>query len=234
MATSGYGQFCPISKAMEVLGEKWTLLVVRELLMGGTRFSELQRGLAQISPTLLTKRLQTLEQEGLVVKRKIHGQRGYEYFPTESCKELMPVMEQLGHWGMRWARESMADDDFDLELLMLYMQRSIDPEKLPGHKTVIRFKFTDVQEFQSWWLVVEEDDVDVCVHDPGDEVDIYINVGLRTMCELWMGDISYKRAQSEGKLQLVGPPALTRTISSWITPSIFSGIPSAKHIVAPA
>ena len=155
MAESGYGQFCPIAKAMEILGEKWTLLIVRELLMGGTRFNELQRGLTHISPTLLTKRLNTLEEEGLVVRRKIHGQRGYEYFPTESCKELLPIMEQIGSWGMRWARHAMTGEDFDLELLMLYMQRSIDPDKLPGRETVIRFHFTDVEdrEYQTWWIV---------------------------------------------------------------------------------
>jgi DNA-binding HxlR family transcriptional regulator len=233
MAESGYGQFCPIAKAMEVVGEKWTLLIVRELLLGGTRFNELQRGLTHISPTLLTKRLNTLEQDGLVVKRKIPGQRGYEYFPTESCKELMPVMEQIGHWGMRWARDSMSGDDFDLELLMLYMQRSINPAKLPGRETTIRFHFTDVEDFTTWWVVVEEEEVDVCIHDPGKEVDVYLNVNLRTMCELWMGDISYKRAIGEEKLQVLGPPGLTRNISDWITPSIFAGIASARQIVAP-
>ncbi len=233
MADSGYGQFCPIAKAMEILGEKWTLLIVRELLMGGSRFNELQRGLTQISPTLLTKRLNSLEQEGLVVKRKIHGQRGYEYFPTESCRELMPVMEQVGNWGMRWARDSMSGEDFDLELLMLYLQRSINPDKLPGNKTVIRFYFDDVQDFQTWWLVVDGRDVDVCVHDPGEEIDLYFNVGLRTMCELWMGDISYKRAIAENKLQVVGPNALTRNISNWITPSMFAGIAPARAIVSP-
>ncbi len=235
MADSGYGQFCPIAKAMEILGEKWTLLIVRELLLGGTRFNELQRGLTHISPTLLTRRLATLEEEGLVVKRKIHGQRGYEYFPTESCKELMPVMEQIGSWGMRWARDALTGEDFDLELLMLYMQRSIDPEKLPGRETVIRFHFTDVEdkEYQNWWIVVEGDETDVCIHDPGKEVDVYINVDLRTMCELWMGDISYRRAQAEEKLQLLGEPALTRSIGTWITPSMFAGIQSARAIVEP-
>ncbi|TDG15397.1 transcriptional regulator [Seongchinamella unica] len=234
MAESGYGQFCPISKAMEILGEKWTLLIVRELLLGGTRFNELQRGLTHISPSLLTKRLASLEAEGLLVKRKIPGQRGYEYFPTESCKELMPLMEQIGNWGMRWARNNMTDDDFDLELLMLYMERSINPAKLPGRETVIRFQFEDVSEFNQWWVVVENDEVDLCVHDPGKEVDVYINVDLRTMCDLWMGMISYRQASREGSLQLLGPPALTRTISEWITPSIFAGIEPANAIVAPA
>ena len=136
-----YGQFCPIAKAMEVLGEKWTLLIIRELLAGTTRFNEFQRALSQISPTLLTKRLQCLEKEGLLVRKRIPGQKGHEYFPTESCRELMPIVEQVGTWGMRWARDQMSEDDFDLQLLMLYLERSIHPDKLIGNETVIRFNF---------------------------------------------------------------------------------------------
>ena len=229
-----YGQFCPVAKAMEVLGEKWTLLIVRELLMGSRRFNEFQRGLSQISPSLLTKRLQSLEQQGLVVRKRIHGQKGYEYFPTESCKELLPLVEQVGHWGMRWARDQMTEDDFDLALLLLYLERSINPEKLVGDETVIRFNFKDVADYPSWWIVVTGQDVDVCVHDPGKDVDVYFNVCLRVMCELWMGDISYKRAIADNKLELVGLNALTRNVESWLTPSIFAGIPSARAIVEPA
>ena len=136
-----YGQFCPIAKAMEVLGEKWTLLIIRELLAGTTRFNEFQRALSQISPTLLTKRLQCLEKEGLLVRKRVPGQKGHEYFPTESCRELMPIVEQVGTWGMRWSRDQMSEDDFDLQLLMLYLERSIQPDKLIGNETVIRFNF---------------------------------------------------------------------------------------------
>ena len=116
-----YNQFCPIAKAMEVLGEKWTLLIVRELLLGSSRFNQFQRGLPSISPTLLTKRLNAMEAQGLVLRKHIPGQRGYEYFPTEACKELFPVVEQIGIWGMHWARHQMTVEDIDLELLMLYL-----------------------------------------------------------------------------------------------------------------
>lgn len=229
-----YGQFCPVAKAMEVLGEKWTLLIVRELLMGGTRFNEFQRGLPQISPSLLTKRLQSMEQQGLLVRKRIQGQKGYEYFPTEACKELLPLVKQAGEWGMRWVRDQLTEEDFDLELLMLYLQRSINPEKLVGTQTVIRFNFRDVEEYPSWWIVVEGEKVDVCVHDPGKDVDVYFNVGLRIMCEVWMGDRSYKRAIADGDLELVGLAALTRNVESWLTPSVFHGIPPANAIVQPA
>ncbi len=228
----GYQQFCPIAKAMEVLGEKWTFLIVRELLLGSSRFNEFQRGLPLISPTLLTKRLASLEAHGILVKKAIKGQKGYEYFPTESCKELYPVMEQIGIWGMRWAQSQLTDEDYDLTLLMLYMEKSIQPEKLIGNETVIRFNFTDVHNYPNWWVVVEGESIDVCVHDPGKEVDVYFNVAVKDMCDIWMGQISYKQAIKEGILNVVGHSSLTRNIETWIKPSVFSGIkPAVKMAV---
>ena len=226
-----YNQFCPISKAMDVLGEKWTLLIIRELLLGSSRFTELQQGLSQISPSLLSKRLRQLEEEELIFRKHIPGQRGYEYFPSESCQELLPVMEQLGVWGMRWARHQMAEDDFDLNLLMLHLERSIQVDKLPGKQTVIRFNFSDVSEYSSWWVVVSGREVDVCIHDPGKEVDIYLNTGVKVMCQLWMGEISYKKAIAEKTLELMGPKALTRDVTNWLKPNMFAGIPSAREIL---
>ena len=227
-----YNQFCPISKAMEVLGEKWTLLIVRDVLCGSTRFNEFQRGLSQISPTVLTKRLNQLVDEGLLFKKRIPGQRGYEYFPTQACKELYPVIEQMGIWGMHWARHQLTEEDYDLELLMLYLERSIQPEYLLGNETVIRFNFCDVKEYPSWWLVITDGQVDVCVHDPGKEVDVYLNCSVRVMCQVWMGDISYKAALADGKLELVGPRQLTGTINKWIKPSMWSGLQPASDIVS--
>lgn len=225
-----YGQFCPISKAAEVLGDKWSLLIVRELLMGANRFNVLQRGLGNISPTILTKRLNELADEGIVVKKKIQGQKGYEYYLTECGQELFPVLEQFGNWGMKWARGGLPDMDLDPELLMLYMERSIVPEKLIGNETVIRFRFTDIQELNNWWLVVKGSEIDACIHDPGKDVDVYITTDLRTMIEVWMGDKTYKNAIAKGDLTLVGPKAMTSTISSWINGSIFEGIRPAKEI----
>lgn len=227
-----YKQFCPIAKAMEVVGERWTLLVVREMLMGSRRFNEFQRGLPGISPTLLTKRLTDLEEKGLLIKKRIPSQKGYEYFPTIPCKALMPVLEQIGTWGMHWARDQMLDEDFDPELLMLYLERSIQPDKLPGTLTVIRFNFMDVKDYPNWWIVVEDESVEVCIKDPGKEVDVYFNCCVRLMCELWMGDVSYKQALADGHLQLVGPKILTRNVSAWLAPSVFAGMKPASDILS--
>ena len=226
-----YNQFCPIAKAMEVLGEKWTLLIIRELLMGSTRFNELQRGLCTISPTVLTKRLTYLEETGLIVRKRIPGQRGFEYFPTDACRELFPVLEQIGVWGMRWVQDQMTDDDYDLELLMLYLERSIQPGQLVGHETVIKFNFTDAKECPEWWCVVAGRQVEVCILDPGKDVDIYFTCTVRLMCELWMQQKSYRQAVADGSLTLVGPKALTRNVEKWLKPSIFAGIPPASKIV---
>lgn len=225
-----YGQFCPIAKASEILGEKWTILIIRELLMGATRFNELQRGLSQISPTILTKRLNSLVDYSLVVKKKISGQQGYEYFPTESCQELLPVIKSLGDWGMRWARNYMTGDDYDVELLMLYLQRSVQPDKLPGNETVIRFKFTDLKELSDWWLIARANEVDVCVKDPGKEVEVYFTCAVKSMIDVWMGDVPYRKAINNGDIKVVGASALTKNIFAWMKPSIFADLPSADTI----
>ena len=226
-----YGQFCPIAKATEMLGEKWTILIVRELIMGATRFNELQRGLSHISPTLLSKRLDSLAQFGLVLKKKIPGQKGYEYFATDSCRELMPVIVKLGQWGMRWARTNLTEKDYDVELLMLYLQRSIIPEKLAGNETVIRFRFTDVKEYPDWWLVVHIDELDVCVNDPGKDVDVYFTSSVKTMADIWMGQNSYRKAVKDGVMTIVGNQQLTRNITQWMANSIFADLPPASDIV---
>lgn len=225
-----YGQFCPVAKATEIIGEKWTILIIRELLMGGTRFNEFQRGLSLISPTILTKRLNSLAEHGLVLKKKIPGQQGYEYFPTESCKQLLPVVRALGDWGLRWARDHMLDTDYDVELLMLYLQRSVQRDKLIGNETVIRFKFTDINEPSDWWLIATRQDVDICNKDPGREVDVYITSTVRTMAAVWMGELPYRKAVSQDLLKVVGPRALTRDIFSWINASIFADLPPADEI----
>lgn len=225
-----YGQFCPIAKATEIIGEKWTILIIRELLMGGSRFNELQRGLSLISPTILSRRLDSLVEYGLVARKKIPGQRGYEYLPTDSCKELLPVIRSLGDWGMRWARSNLSEKDYDVELLMLYLKRSVVPEKLIGSETVIRFHFTDIERYPDWWLVARRDEVDLCVNDPGKEVDVWFTSSVKTLAGIWMGEGTYRQAVRNGALKLVGNPLLTRNVTEWMSNSLFAGLPAASEI----
>lgn len=225
-----YKQFCPVSKASEIIGERWALLIVRELLMGARRFSELQRGLAAISPTVLTRRLNELADDGLVLKKRIPGQRGFEYHLTLAGRELAPVIRTLGDWGMRWARGRLADSDLDVELLMLYLERSIRPENLIGGETVIHFHFRDLEHLKKWWLIVKGHEVDVCLDNPGREVDIRFDVDLRTMVEIWMGDLSYRSAIRSGRLKLSGPAALIRDVTAWMSNSPLQNAPPAAEI----
>lgn len=220
-----YGQYCPISAATEILGEKWTILIIRELLMGGRRFNVLQRGLGDISPALLTARLKSLDKQGMLVKRKISGQKGYEYFPTPACQALLPVILAIGEWGIIWTKETMLDADFDVELLMLYMERAIDPSKLIGDESIIRFKFHDLEEQKDFWLLVQGDAVDFCTVDPGKDVNVYLNCTIRTMYEVWMGDRSFGEVMKSGEMQVQGEPALLRNITAWLRPGVFATSP---------
>jgi len=227
-----YGQWCPVAKATEILGEKWTVLIIRELLMGSTRFSQLQRGLGTISPTLLTKRLNMLDEFGLVYRRRVQGQKGFEYFPTDACRQLQPVILALGSWGMQWTRDFLGDADYDVELLMLYLERSILPDKLPGSKGIIRFRFTDFSDQPNWWITVDGENVDVCTSDPGLDVDVYITTTVKAMTDAWMGRTSYRQAKAEGSFDVIGPSALTRNISTWLSNCVFADLPGPEEILS--
>jgi DNA-binding HxlR family transcriptional regulator len=226
-AGMNYGQFCPIAKATEILGERWTFLIVRELLMGARRFSELQRGLGDISPALLTARLKFFEEQGLVARRRLNGQRSFEYHPTAACEALMPVIMSVGEWGLCWARHNLSEQDFDLDFLLYYLERSIDTTKLPGDRAVVQFKFRDLIERKNWWLLVDREQVDVCLTPPGRDIDVYFTTTVRTMHDVWMGDRTYRDAMLSGDLSVEGDPALTRRVSAWLRPSVFVNSPRA-------
>ena len=220
-----YGQFCPIAKATEIVGERWTLLIIRELLMKASRFNELQRGLGDISPALLTARLRSLEHNGLVERRRITGQRSHEYFPTTACEALLPAVIALGEWSLQWTRHLLVDADLDVDFLIFYLSRSVDPAKLIGQRTVLKFRFNDLRKKRDWWLLIDGDRVDLCIADPGRDVDVYLTTTVRTMHDVWMGDRSYRDATLTGDLVIEGEPALTRNVSDWLRPSLFSGSP---------
>ncbi|MGD2134440.1 MAG: SCP2 sterol-binding domain-containing protein, partial [Maricaulaceae bacterium] len=176
----------------------------------------------------------SLEEQGMVLKRKVAGQKGYEYHPTEACQALLPVLVSLGEWGLCWAQHTILDDDFDVEFLMFYLERSIDPEKLIGDETLIRFRFTDLTEQQNWWLLVQGDRVELCLKDPGKDVDIYFTSTVRTMTDVWMGARSYREAIKEGDLVVEGEPGLTRNIKAWLRPSVFADSPRVPTPVGAA
>ncbi len=213
---TSYGQFCPVSKATEIIGEKWTLLILRELLLGTSRFSDFQRSMSRISPTVLNKRLKQLEETGIVLKKRLSGQKGFEYRLTAMGKELEPIIEQVAIWGQRWARGQMSDDELDIELLMWDIHRRIQTDSLPDGETVLSFNFSDLDKYRKWWLVISRQDVDLCTEDPGKDIDLYISSDLRTMVEVWQGDKDLKATLRDERIQVVGSNVLIRNIEDWI------------------
>lgn len=221
---SGYGQFCPIAKATELVGEKWTLLVLRELLLGTTRFNDFQRALSRMSPTLLTKRLRQLEDCGIIIRKKLSGQKGYEYRLTAAGKELSPLIEILAVWGMRWARGQLADDELDVEFLMRELQRRLQTEHLPDGETVICLIFDELKKHKSWWLLVDGDVVDLCTENPGKDVDLYINSRVRTIVEVWEGDLDIRTALRNGSIKAHGLRHLVRTMPDWFGVCLYKDV----------
>ncbi|SET45577.1 winged helix-turn-helix transcriptional regulator [Thalassotalea agarivorans] len=212
-----YGQFCPIAKASELLGERWMLLIVRELLLGSTRFNQLQRALPLISPTLLTKRLNQLVDSQIVVKQTPPGQRSFEYFLTPDGKKLAPVIESLAIWGMRWIRTEIDEQDLDVEFLMWDIQRNIDTDHLPGKYHVIGFNFAEQQGYPNWWLVVDGSEVDLCTKNPGRDVDLHIVTSVRTLVDVWMGNQSITQALNSEQLKLIGNSEHRKAFKHWFT-----------------
>jgi DNA-binding HxlR family transcriptional regulator len=233
---SGYGQFCPVAKASEVLAERWTPLVVRELLCGSHRFNELQRGVPLMSRSLLAKRLRDLEQTGVIERRPSGDGRGSEYHLTEAGEELRPIIMGLGAWGQRWARSELSRADLDPRLLMWDMQRNIETEALPAHRVVVRFRFTDPAPGlpRVTWLVLDRDQVDVCYQDPGFEVDLVVAGRLRALVAVWMGDTSMTAAIRAHELQVDGPRDLVRAFPGWLRRSIFASVERPRTTPAPA
>ncbi len=223
----GYGQFCPVAKATEVLGERWTPLIIRELLSGEQSFNALRKGVPLMSPSLLSSRLKSLEATG-VIRREKTG-RGVTYSLTDSGEELRSIIEQLGVWGQRWARSDMRKKDLDPSLLMWDMHRRIDTSYFGDERTVLRFEFVDYPaKMRLWWLVVTGTEVDICLKDPGHDVDLLIQSTLKTMTQIWMGDLSVTRARREGLLRVTGNSVLNRSMTSWIGCSSLAAVKPAR------
>lgn len=227
MATHGYGQFCPVAMASEVLGTRWTFLVVRELLCGSSRFNELRRGVPRMSPALLSKRLGELEELG-VVERRADGERGVPtYHLTDAGEELRPVIMSLGAWGQRWLEAQLSLKNLDPSLLMWDMRRHLDPAPLPPRRVTIQFLYQEAaRDQQKWWLIVdkqaEQGSVDLCMINPGFDIDLYVVTDLRTMTAIWMGISTLREATRQGSLRLIGPRELITHMEQWLGLSPFA------------
>ena len=220
-----YGQFCPVAQAAEIITQRWMPLVIRELLCGSHRFNDLHRGVPRMSRTLLVRRLNELAAAGLVERRLVGADDHPEYHLTQAGEELRPLIVQLGTWGKRWVQTEVSREDLDAGLLMWDMQRRIERDRLPPRRVLVYFHFTDApKEHQHFWLILEQDEVDLCLQDPGYEEDLYVRSDVRTLTEVWLGDISLTRALKEGSLWLGGPEELRHAFPDWLGLSLFAGI----------
>lgn len=219
-----YGQFCPVAKASELLGERWVLLILRELLLGTHKYSDFQRALSRISPSMLSKRLQQLQQAGIVIRKRTAGGKSHDYFLTPAGKELSVIVEHLATWGMRWARGQLTDDELDVEFLMWDIQRRLQTDSLADGETVLCFIFDDLTRFKRWWLVARGGEVDLCTENPGKDVDLYITCSLINLVRIWEGDVDIKQAQREGLLKTQGSRQLARTLPDWLGICLYADV----------
>ena len=233
----GYGQFCPIALATQVLAERWTPLLIRELLCGSVRFNDLQRGVPRMSPALLARRLRELEFAGIVERRR-GPTGGSEYHLTPAGQELFPVVEKMGHWAQRWLRHKLVDDEnLDPDLLMWDIRRNVANRVKPAERRyVATFQLTGVPASRRrYWLVFEGGEVDLCYRDPGFDVDLLVEAGLRVLTQIWLGHVAIAQAQRDGRLRLDGSRRDVAAFRSWFALSMFApagGAPTGQAELA--
>jgi DNA-binding HxlR family transcriptional regulator len=220
---SSYGQFCPMAKAMELLDERWTMLVVRELLLGSKHFNDLRRGVPKMSPALLSRRLQRLTRAGVVQRTEVDGRTSYTL--TECGRELNDVVQALNVWGVRWIGQ-LGDNDLDPHLLMWDIRRTVPVDDWPRARTVLAFRLSGVAaKASSWWLMVADGKADICDFDPGYDVAAVVSTDLLTLTQIWRGDVSWKRALLDGSVKIDGPSDVRRAVPTWLGQSNSAAVP---------
>jgi DNA-binding HxlR family transcriptional regulator len=218
-----YGQYCPIAKAAETLGDRWTVLIVRELGFGVDRFNELHRCLPGISRSVLSQRLRHLERVGIIERRST------TYRLTPAGQDLRPVLRELGNWAARWAFGEPDPRELDPDLVIRWMSRHVAADALPGRRVVTQFDLTGPRP-RRYWLVLERTDVSVCLHDPGFPVDVFVAAATAVLYDVYLGRRALPEAIRDGLVTVSGAPALVRAFPSWLTGSDFA--PAVRQGVA--
>lgn len=225
MTQGSYRQFCPVAMAAEVLCTRWTVVLLREMMAGSSRFNDFRRGVPRMSPALLSQRLKDLELAGVVARVKAQGGPDlFEYHLTRAGRDLQPLIEGFGVWGQRWINSTMSLQNLDPQLLMWDMRRNLSPKPMPKRRSTIRFSYPDVPAAQrAWWLIVAPGkEVDLCSIDPGHDVDLYVSSDLKTMTAIWMGLDTVRKAVGDGRVELVGDKLLASSMQTWLGLSPFA------------
>jgi len=219
-----YHQYCPVARASEILADRWTPLIVREMLAGSSHFNEIRRGLPGISRSLLVSRLRHLEDNGVVERKPSARSNFAEYGLTEAGASLKEVFDRLGAWGARWAFRDPAEDELNPELLMWKIHQRIDKSKLPSRRIVVQFDLAG-RKRRSFWLVLEKSEVSVCLKPPGFDTDLVLATDVSLLYRVWLGRVDYNTAVARRGIVLDGPRYLTRALPQW-----FMWSPMAKHV----
>ena len=221
------GSLCPAVKAADIVGDKWVLLILREMFLGTTRYNDFDRAIGRISPSVLSGRLKLLEANGLVIKRQKPGQKATEYRLTRSGKELAPIVDHLSRWGLKWARRQMQDEDIDVGSFMWDFHRTLKLDELPTGEHVFCVQFPSLKSYAKWWLIAgggETSTVDLCTEDPGRNVDLYISGELPDLAAIWMGDVTVKSAMANGAVTLTGEAYLEKSAARWFPRSLYADV----------
>lgn len=217
----GYGQFCPVALASEVFAERWTPLILRELLAGARRFADLHRGVPRISRNLLTQRLLALQHAGIIERKTSANGRGHEYHLTAAGQEFRAVIDALGSWGYKWSTQDLRDEQIDPDHLMWALRRLVRRDNLPDHRVVVCFRFRQEPK-RRFWLVLNREEVDLCLFDPGFDLDLEVLANVHALAEICLGHLSVSDAANRGGLTLSGPRAYCRALPTWLGVSRFA------------
>lgn len=212
-----YGQFCPVAKASEVFCERWTSLILRELATGSTRFAQIQRGVPLASPTIISRRLKDLEAEGIVERQRSESGRSWTYHLTPAGIDFAPIVMALGEWGQKWSRRELEEHEIDLGLLLWALEKDVDPSAFGNKRSVVHIDFDDrPKNQQHWWFINEAGSCEMCVDDPGHEVDLHLTISLPDMIYIWRGDLSLPHALETGQLEVDGSRAARKKLAAWL------------------
>ena len=226
---NSYGQFCPLAQAAQLLCERWTLLVVREMVAGSTRFNEIKKGVPKMSPSLFSSRLKQLVAAGVV--EKSGGRESHIYSLSPAGLELRPIVELLGAWGYRWAPSKLNKIDLDAGLLMWDMRRTVDPAIFPKRRIVVQFEYSDAPKgARDWWLVAEKGEIDLCLNDHGFDVDIMIKCSLKAMTEVWVCQKRFRDAVKNGGIKVMGDSKLINKLQDWLRSSPLSKLGTLEKL----
>jgi DNA-binding HxlR family transcriptional regulator len=218
---NSHGQFCTVARSAEVLCERWTPLVLRELLCGSRRFNDLHRGVPRMSSSLLAQRLRRLEEFG-VVRRTALG-NVWEYGLTAAGEDLRPIIMALGHWGAQWIGTRLRKDELDAGLLMWDVRRSVRLEEFPPEPVVVHFRFRDARAGERrWWLVVENEAADLCRDDPGRDLTLVVDATVRGLTEVWAGDRTADEVMASGAMRIEGARRDAARLWRWLGASAFA------------